>query len=363
MTKTKIAINGAGRIGRAFYKLASKIEDVEIVAINDLADIGNIAYLLKYDSVYGRSDLDVKVGDDKKTLFINGKATKYLSEKDPANLPWKDLAVDVVLESTGLFTSREKAELHIKAGAKRVVITAPSKDAAGAPQAATILMGLNEDRFKTCPVTSNASCTTNAASPLMAILDEAIGIEKAVLSTVHGYTASQSIVDGPAKKDWKEGRAGAHNIVPTSTGAAIAVTLALPQLKDKFDGVSLRVPVIAGSIVDVTFISKRSTTVEEINNALKAAATNPRWQKVFSVTDEPLVSSDIIGSNFASIADLGLTRVVDGNLVKVFAWYDNEMGYTHALLVHVLAAAAVPFEIPVSNPEQPKDEVTTPKYA
>ena len=245
-------------------------------------------------------------------------------------LPWKDLNVDVVVESTGFFTSREKAEAHIKAGAKRVVISAPAKDAAGAPQAATILMGINEDRFANSPVTSNASCTTNAASPLMAILDEAIGIEKAVLSTTHGYTASQSIVDGPAKKDWKEGRAAAHNIVPTTTGAAIAVTLALPQLAGKFDGISLRVPVIAGSIVDVTFISKKPTSVKEVNDILKKGAADPRYTKVFSVTNEPLVSSDIVGSQFASIADLNLTRVIDGNLVKVLAWYDNEMGYTHA---------------------------------
>ncbi|MEI6478765.1 MAG: type I glyceraldehyde-3-phosphate dehydrogenase [bacterium] len=353
MTKIKVAINGAGRIGRAFYKLASKNENIDIVAINDLGDIGNIAYLLKYDSAYGKSDLDVKVGDDQKTLLINNKKTLYFSEKDPSLLPWKDLDIDVVLESTGFFTSREKASAHIKAGAKRVVISAPSKDVAGAPQAATVLIGINEEQFKTCSVTSNASCTTNAASPLISILDEAIGIEKAVLSTVHGYTASQSLVDSPSKKDWKEGRAAAHNIVPTSTGAAIAVTLALPNLKDKFDGVSLRVPVIAGSIVDVTFISKRNTSVQEINDALKKASTDPRWQKVFSVTDEPLVSSDIVGSSSASIADLNLTRVIDGNLVKVFAWYDNEMGYTHALLEHILAAAIIPVE----------EGLSTPKYA
>ncbi len=353
MAKIKVAINGAGRIGRAFYKLASKNDDLEIVAINDLADIGNIAYLLKYDSAYGKSDLVVKVGDDQKSLLINNKKTLYFSEKDPATLPWKDLGIDIVLESTGFFTSREKASAHIIAGAKRVVISAPSKDVAGAPQAATVLLGINDSQFKDSPVTSNASCTTNAASPLMAILDEAIGIEKAVLNTTHGYTASQSLVDAPSKKDWKEGRAAAHNIVPTSTGAAIAVTLALPNLKDKFDGVSLRVPVIAGSIVDVTFIAKRNTSVQEINNALTKASKDSRWQKVFSVTDEPLVSSDIVGSNFASIADLNLTRVVDGNLVKVFAWYDNEMGYTHALLEHLLAAAVTPVE----------DKLSTPKYA
>ncbi|MEN9649303.1 MAG: glyceraldehyde 3-phosphate dehydrogenase, glyceraldehyde 3-phosphate dehydrogenase [Candidatus Parcubacteria bacterium] len=339
MSTTKVAINGAGRIGRAFLKLAVKEPTLQVVAINDLADIENIAYLMKYDSAYGRSDLDIKADKERSVLIINGNEVKYVSQKDPAMLPWKDLGVDIVLESTGLFTSREKATAHITAGAKRVVISAPSKDAAGAPQAATILLGINDDRFKDSPVTSNASCTTNAASPLMAILDEAIGIEKALLNTTHGYTASQSIVDGPAKKDWKEGRAAAHNIVPTSTGAAIAVTLALPQLTGKFDGISLRVPVIAGSIVDVTFIAKRPTTVEEVNAALKKAAGEERWSKVFSVTEEQLVSTDIMGSKYASIADLGLTRVVDGNLVKVLAWYDNEMGYTHALLQHVVEAS------------------------
>ncbi len=334
----KVAINGAGRIGRAFYKLASKREEIEVVAINDLADIKNIAYLLKYDSAYGRSGLDVKVSDDNKNLIVGGKTVRYVSEKDPANLPWKELGVDIVVESTGLFTSYEKSNAHITAGAKRVVISAPVKDNPEGPQAATILLGINDEKIQTCPITSNASCTTNAASPLIAILDEVIGVEKAILNTVHGYTASQGIVDGPNKKDFKEGRAAAHNIVPTSTGAAIAVGKALPQMVGKFDGISMRVPVISGSIADVTFIAKRNTSVEEINALLVKASGEERWKKVFSVTDEPLVSSDIVGSPFASIADLGLTKVIDGNLVKVCAWYDNEMGYTHALIEHVVEA-------------------------
>lgn len=334
----KVAINGAGRIGRAFYKIASKREEIEIVAINDLADIKNIAYLLKYDSAYGRSGLDVKVSDDGKSLIVDGKTVRYVSEKDPATLPWKELGVDIVVESTGLFTSYEKSNAHIIAGAKRVVISAPVKDAPDAQQAATILLGINDEKIQTCPITSNASCTTNAASPLIAILDDVIGVEKAILNTVHGYTASQSIVDGPNKKDFKEGRAAAHNIVPTSTGAAIAVGKALPQMVGKFDGISMRVPVISGSIADVTFIAKRNTSVEEINTLLKKAAGEDRWKKVFSVTEDPIVSSDIVGSPFASIADLGLTKVIDGNLVKVCAWYDNEMGYTHALLEHVVEA-------------------------
>ena len=334
----KVAINGAGRIGRAFYKLASKREEIEVVAINDLADIKNIAYLLKYDSAYGRSGLDIKIGDDSKTLTVNGKTVQYVSEKDPTKLPWKDLGVDVVVECTGLFTSYEKSKAHLDAGAKRVVISAPVKDASDAQQAATVLLGINDDAIKTCPITSNASCTTNAASPLIAILDETIGIEKAVLNTVHGYTASQSIVDGPNKKDFKEGRAAAQNIVPTSTGAAIAVGKALPQMIGKFDGISMRVPIISGSIADITFIAKRNTTVEEVNSILKTASEQERWKKVFTVNEDGIVSSDIVGDSHASIADLGLTKVIDGNLVKVCAWYDNEMGYTHALIEHVVEA-------------------------
>ena len=340
MSQTRIAINGAGRIGRAFLKLAIINPDLKIVAINDLADIENIAYLLKYDSAYGKSGLDIKANKDAGTITINGEEVKYLSEKDPAMLPWKDLAVDIVLDSTGLFVSRVKAEAHITAGAKRVVVSAPTKDEAGAPQAATVLMGINESDIATCPVTSNASCTTNAASPLISILNESIGIESAILNTVHGYTASQSLVDGPNKKDWREGRAAAMNIVPSTTGAAIAVTKVIKELEGKFDGVSMRVPVITGSIVDVTFIAKRPTTKEEVNELLKKAAADSRWSGVFEASEEEYVSRDIIGNPHASIADLKFTRVVNGNLVKVLAWYDNEMGYTHALLQHVIKASA-----------------------
>jgi glyceraldehyde 3-phosphate dehydrogenase len=251
-------------------------------------------------------------------------------------LPWKDLGIDVVVEATGVFASFEKAKVHIDAGAKRVVITAPVKEAPADDTQATVLMGINEEKLKTCIVSSNASCTTNAGAPLIQILNDSLGIEKAVLNTVHGYTASQSIVDGPSKKDWKEGRAAAQNIVPTSTGSAIAVTQAVPELVGKFDGIAMRVPIVAGSIADVTFISKKNTTVKEVNEILKKAAKEPRWQGIFSVTEEPLVSSDIIGSLYGSIADLNLTRVIDGNLVMVCAWYDNEMGYTNTLLQHVL---------------------------
>lgn len=336
MKKIKVGVNGFGRIGRAFLKAAwdlpaqAGMPEIEIIAANDLGDAATLAYLLKYDTVYGKWGHEISAEGD--NLIIDGKIVKVLAEKDPAQLPWKDLAVDVVVESTGLFTSYDKAKAHLDAGAKRVVITAPTKDSGGE----TVLLGVNEEKFGTSDITSNASCTTNAASPLIAILHEALGIEKAVLNTVHGYTASQALVDGPSKKDLREGRAAAQNIVPSSTGAAIAVTKAFPQLEGLFDGIAIRVPVAAGSIVDVTFIAKRETTVEEVNNILKKAATEPRWQKVFAVTEEPLVSSDILGSHYGSIADLKMTRVVGGNLVKVLGWYDNEMGYAYTLVDHVL---------------------------
>lgn len=335
MQEIKVAINGFGRIGRAFMRAAIERPEIKIVAVNDLGDIENLAYLLRYDTAYGSFLHDVEVKDG--SLFIDGEEIKYFSNSDPAQIPWGQLNVDVVVESTGFFTSFEKAKAHLDGGAKRVVISAPAKgDPVPGIESATVLMGINDEKLATCQITSNASCTTNSASPVIAILDEALGIEKAILNTVHAYTASQSIVDGPNKKDFREGRAAAQNIVPSSTGAAIAVTKALPNLSGKFDGVSMRVPVVAGSIADITFISKRPTTVEEVNSILEKAADDPRWDGIFTVTDEPLVSSDIMGSRFASIADLLMTRVVDGNLIKVLAWYDNEMGYTHTLVEHVI---------------------------
>jgi glyceraldehyde 3-phosphate dehydrogenase len=334
MKKIRVGINGFGRIGRAFLKVSWDRPEIEIVAVNDLGDVANMAYLLKYDTVYKHWAHDISASGQ--NIIIDGKTVKVLAEKDPVMLPWKDLGVDVVVESTGLFTSYDKAAAHIKAGAKKVVISAPAKGDDGATPGATILLGVNEEKFGTCDVTSNASCTTNAASPLIAILSEALGIEKAVLNTVHGYTASQALVDGPSKKDAREGRAAAQNIVPSSTGAAIAVTKAFPELTNLFDGISIRVPVPAGSIVDVTFISKKETSAEEVNAILKKAAADPHWANIFSTTEEPLVSSDILGSHYGSIADLAMTRVVGGNLVKVMGWYDNEMGYTYTLVDHVI---------------------------
>ena len=342
MSKIRVAINGFGRIGRNFFKIAQEYQkDIEIVAVNDIASIDNAIYLLKYDSVYGRTEFPIEKLSA--TAFtVSGNEVAYVSEKDPANLPWGTMNVDVVVESTGLFISADKASAHLKAGAKRVVISAPSKDEPGAAmQSATILMGINEDKFSTSKVTSNASCTTNGASPVIVILDEALGIEKAILNTTHAYTASQALVDAPAKKDIREGRAAAINIVPASTGAAIAVTKAYTKLEGKFDGISLRVPVPAGSIADVTFISQKNTSAAEVNDILRKAALDPRWKGIFAVTEDPLVSSDIVGNPIPSIAELSMTRVVDGNLVKVLAWYDNEGGYSHALVKHVIAAGKV----------------------
>ena len=333
----RVAINGFGRIGRAFFKLAQyKGDEIEIVAINDLSPIDNIAYLLKYDSAYGRAPFEITHKEG--VLTANGKEMKYLSEKDPAKLPWKDLNVDVVLESTGFFASYAKSKSHLDAGAKRVVISAPVTDE---PQegivGATVLMGVNHQKLQTCDISSNASCTTNAGGPVIQILEESIGIEKALLNTVHGYTSSQSLVDSPNSKGKnRRGRAAAQNIVPSSTGSAIATTKAITSLTGKFDGIAIRVPVIVGSLVDITFISKRPTTVEEVNEIFKKAAQNPRWKGIFNVTDEDLVSTDIIGNTHASIIDLEYTRVVDGNLVKVLSWYDNEMGYTNTLVKHII---------------------------
>lgn len=342
MKKVRVAINGFGRIGRAFYKMAWERDDIEVVAVNDLGTIESLAYLLKYDTVYGRAPFSVDFSTGN-LVVTNGERkieTKFISSKEPSGLPWKELDIDVVVESTGLFTSFEKAKFHIDQGAKKVVISAPAKDSDGTVPGETILLGVNEEKFGTCDITSNASCTTNAASPLIGVLHEALGIEKAILSTVHGYTASQALVDGPSKKDLREGRAAAENIVPSSTGAAIAVTKAFPALTGLFDGISIRVPVPVGSLVDVTFISKKPTTVEEVNGILVAASQSERWAGLLTATDEPIVSSDIIGVTIPSIVDLEMTRVVGGNLVKVMAWYDNEYGYTATLIRHVLATAS-----------------------
>jgi glyceraldehyde 3-phosphate dehydrogenase len=324
--KTKIAINGFGRIGRNAFKIAFGRSDLEIVAINDLTDTKTLAYLLKHDSNYGTYEKEV--GFDEQNIIVEGQSIKVLAEKDPAALPWADLGVEVVIESTGRFTKKEDAELHLKAGAKRVIISGPTKSEG----VDTIVLGANEDKLgNSTPVISNASCTTNSLGAVMAILDSNFGVEKSLLTTVHSYTASQALQDAP-NKDLREGRNAAENIVPTTTGAAIAVTLTLPQLKDKFDGLSIRVPTPVVSLSDITSLLKKAVTVEEVNQAFKKAAAEPFYQGILGISEEELVSSDYIGDSHSGIVDLPLTKVVGGNLVKVMVWYDNEWGYSNRLV-------------------------------
>lgn len=326
MAKVKIAINGFGRIGRNAFKIAFERSDVEIVAVNDLTDTKTLAYLLKYDSNYGTYQHSVTSDDTH--LVVNSQKIVVLAEKDPAALPWADLGVDLVIESTGFFTDKDGASKHITAGAKRVVISGPTKS----DGVDTIVLGANEDKIAgATEVISNASCTTNSLGMVMAILDAEFGVEKSLLTTVHSYTASQALQDAP-KKDLREGRNAAENIVPTSTGAAIAVTKALPGLVGKFDGISMRVPTPVVSISDVTALLSKDVTVDEINETFKKAANDPFYQGILAVSDEPLVSRDYIGNSHSGTVDLALTRVVGGNLIKVCVWYDNEWGYSNRLV-------------------------------
>ncbi|HEY8510347.1 MAG TPA: type I glyceraldehyde-3-phosphate dehydrogenase [Cyclobacteriaceae bacterium] len=326
----RIAINGFGRIGRAALKVMMDEPSLEVVAINDIMSIDNAAYLLKYDSVYGKLKHEVKA--DGEYLVVGDRRIQYLSERDPGSLPWKKLEVEVVIESTGLFTKREDAEKHIFAGAKTVLISAPTKS----KDTPTVVHGVNQSDGKVS-VFSCASCTTNNVAPVMEILDRRIGVRKAILSTVHAYTASQTLVDAPSRKAPRMGRGGAVNLIPTTTGAAVATAKALPQLDDKFDGISIRTPVPVGSISDITFIASRPTTAEEINGILLEESQTDRYRNVLLVSDEPLVSSDIVQSPYASIVDAPMTRVVDGDLVKVLAWYDNEWGFTNQMVREILA--------------------------
>lgn len=326
MATSKIGINGFGRIGRNAFKLAFDRSDLEIVAVNDLTDTKTLAYLLKHDSNYGTYKYDVSYDDT--GIIVNGQHVKVTAEKDPAALPWGDLGVELVIESTGRFTEKETAELHIKAGAKRVVISGPTKSEG----VDTIVLGANEDKVEGAShVISNASCTTNSLGAVMAVLDAEFGVQKSLLTTVHSYTASQMLQDAPAK-DLREGRNAAENIVPTSTGAAIAVTKTLPQLEGKFDGLSIRVPTPVVSISDVTVLLERDATVEEINAVFKKASAEPYYQGILGVSEEPLVSRDYIGNSHSGIVDLLLTKVVGGNLAKVMVWYDNEWGYSNRLV-------------------------------
>lgn len=336
----RVAINGFGRIGRAFFKVALESKELATVAVNDLTDPANLAYLLRYDTVYGRYNQPVEVRGD--SLLVGGQKIKVLCEKDPAALPWKKLGVDVVVESTGRFTNQEDASKHLQAGAKRVVISAPAEDVT------QLLVGVNDKGFEEPDlpvVTCNGSCTTNAVAPVVAVMMENPGVVKGMLNTVHAYTATQGLVDGPATKDYKRGRAAAANIVPSTTGAAEAVIESLPELKGLFDGIAMRVPVVCGSIADFTFLSKRKTSVSEINEIFKKAAKTKRWEGILKITEESLVSADIIADPYASIVDLTLTRVINDDFVKVLAWYDNEWAYAVTLVEHVLRVGK-----PISRP-------------
>lgn len=322
----KLAINGFGRIGRNAFKIAFERRDVKIVAINDLTDTKTLAHLLKHDSSYGTYDRDVKF--DEENLIVDGEKIRVFSEKEPKNLPWGEYQVDVVIESTGFFTDPKKAADHLEAGARKVVISAPAKGEG----AKTIVIGVNEDTVtEDDKILSNASCTTNCIAPVMKVLEDNFGIEKALMTTVHSYTASQRILDAPAK-DLREARAAAENIVPTSTGASKAAALTIPALKGKFDGLSIRVPTPVVSLSDITAVLKRDTTIEELQEIFEKAAKEPFYEGILGVSEEPLVSIDYRGNSHSSIVDLPLINVVGGNLVKIVAWYDNEWGYSNRLV-------------------------------
>ncbi|MBU4315594.1 type I glyceraldehyde-3-phosphate dehydrogenase [Patescibacteria group bacterium] len=323
---TRIAINGFGRIGRATLKAGWGNPKFNVVAINDLTDAKTLAHLLKYDSVYGKWKAKVEVKGN--ALIIDGKKIPILAEREPLKLPWNKMKVDVVIESTGFFTTFEQASMHISAGAKRVIISAPAKGG----NVPTNVIGVNDKEIKKgkAKVINNASCTTNCVAPVTAIMNEAFGVEKAILTTIHAMTSTQNIVDGPSK-DLRRARSASLNMVPTSTGAAIAVTETIPELAGKFDGLSVRIPLAIVSLSDITFVLKKNVTVESVHQAFRKAVKTSRFKNIVGITEEELVSSDFIGDPHSAIVDFGLTRVVDGNLVKIVAWYDNEWGYAHRL--------------------------------
>jgi glyceraldehyde 3-phosphate dehydrogenase len=343
----RVAINGFGRIGRAFFKLALTRPELEIVAVNDLGDIEFLAYLLQYDSAYKKyaGKVSIKKDGDRNVLVVDapdGKhaETLFISQKDATLLPWRDLSIDIVVESTGVFETYDKMKVHQDAGAKHVVLTAPAKDE-DRDGAQTVLVGINEDKFGTCTLSSNGSCTTNSIAAPMQILVEKLGVKKAFLNTVHSYTATQTLIDGPVprSKDFRRGRAAAMNIAPSSTGAAIALGRVIEPIRGKFDGLALRVPTIAGSMSSITFVSGRSTSREEINQIFKDAEREERWKGILETTNDQIVSTDIVGNPHPAIIDLSLTKVVDGDLCAVYSWYDNEFGYTNSLVEHVVKVA------------------------
>ncbi len=335
MKKIKLGINGFGRIGRQAFKIAVENPEIEVVGINDLTSTEVLAHLLKYDSNYGR--FHHEISSDEKNIIIDGKKYPVFAEKDPALLPWGKVGAEVIIESTGRFTDSEKAGAHIKAGAKKVIISAPAKDEGITP---TIVLGVNQNEYKDQPIISNASCTTNCITPVLDVLHKKFGVEKAFMSTIHSYTAEQNLVDGPPpggkSGDLRRARAAAVNIIPTSTGAAISATQAIPSLKGKFDGISFRVPTPVGSLSDFTLLLKTNTTKEEINAAFIEASKQAHYKGILEVSNEPLVLADIVGNPASSIVDLSLTQVLDGNFVKVIAWYDNEFGYSNRLVEEVI---------------------------
>lgn len=326
--KTKIAINGFGRIGRAAFKIIlNDHPNLEVVAINDLSDLKTLANLLKYDSAYGKYDKEVK--EVAGSIKVSGKKYRVFNERDPENLPWKELKVDVVLECTGIFKDKKSAGKHISAGAKKVIISAPTKDTKAVK---TIVLGVNEkDIKKNDDILSCASCTTNCLAPMAELVRSKFGIKKSLMTTIHAYTASQSLVDGP-HKDLRRGRAGAINIVPTSTGAAKATGLVIKSLNNKINGMAMRVPILVGSIVDATFLLKKKTDIKKVKKAFIAAAKQKQFKGILEASTEPIVSSDIVGSSYSSIVDLEFINLIDGDLLKVVAWYDNEWGYSSRLV-------------------------------
>lgn len=316
----RVVINGLGRIGRATLKILLETSELELVGMNDLLPPDNLAYLLKYDTVYGRYDKEVKAGED--SLEIAGKKYRMFSEKDPARLPWADLGIDIVFECTGIFRKKQGMQKHLQAGAKRVILSAPEKTG----EVESVVHGVNRPGGNP-ELISCASCTTNCITPVVEIIGRRIGIKKAIMTTIHAYTASQKIVDGPRKK-WRRGRAAAVNLVPTTTGAAKATTKVLPQYNEKFDGVAVRCPVPVGSLADLVFLTERATNPEEVNSIFRKEAESERYQGILGAAEDPIVSSDIIGDSRASIVDLSMTQVVDGDLLKIMSWYDNEWGYS-----------------------------------
>jgi glyceraldehyde 3-phosphate dehydrogenase len=329
---TKVAINGFGRIGRAAFKIVLDTPELELVGFNDIMPLDNLAYLLKYDSVYGRYDKSIEVQDD--ALVVDGKAYKFFQERDPAQLPWGELGVEIALECTGIFRDKAGLEKHLEAGAKFAILSAPAKG----DDIPTVVHGVNVPEDPDVKMLSCASCTTNSITPVVEVMDRRFGVAKAIMTTIHAYTSTQAIVDGPSKKI-RRGRAAAVNFVPTSTGAAIATTKVLPELKGRFNGVAVRAPIPVGSISDVIFVTEKDTSAEEINDAFREEATSEKYKGILGVAEDPIVSSDVVGDPHATLVDLGMTQVVDGNLVKIMTWYDNEWGFTNQMIREAVRVA------------------------